>query len=87
MLKKLKKGGGENPPRIETLRLHVLVDEEAAEEGSGRMWMKLYQTGPHMHISYYRLSKFFEHLVLAPKSFRLRHFFFKSEFDYKENLL
>lgn len=37
MLKKLKKGGGENPPWIETLRLHVLVGEEAAEEGSGRM--------------------------------------------------
>lgn len=79
MFKKYKKRaweGGENPPWIEKLRLHVLVCEEVAEEGSRRMWMKLYQTGPHMHISYYRLSKFYEHLVLAPKSFQLRDFFF-----------
>lgn len=96
MFKKYKKRGwegGENPPWIEKLRLHVLVCEEAAEEGSRRMRMKLYQTGPHMHISYYRLSKFYEHLVLAPKSFQLRNFFFffffiyLSEFDYKHNLL
>lgn len=97
MFKKYKKRaweGGENPPWIEKLRLHVLVCEEVAEEGSRRMWMKLYQTGPHMHISYYRLSKFYEHLVLAPKSFQLRDFFFLffffiylSEFDYKQNLL
>lgn len=50
--------------------------------------MKLYQSGPHMHISYYRLSKFYEHLVLAPKSLRLRDFFFYLPgFAYMRDLL
>lgn len=76
---KHKKGGwkgGKTPPWIEKLRLHVLVCEEAAEEGSRRTWMKLHQTGPHTHISFDCLSKFYEHLVLAPKSFQLRDLFF-----------
>lgn len=57
----------------------------------GREWVNVKEALPNQPPHAYfilALSKFYEHLVLAPKSIQLRDFFFNlSEFDYKQNLL